>query len=343
MYSRCICSLARDCPRGTSPFWLTSSSWSRLSRDLGYVGATGTSTPTSCSHRAGRRASVARFSRRLWRHAATAYTTSSWSGHPWYKVAGVQLVHDIGGRPHRPVRLIVASAVPRGKVRVLHRPRPISADLPPTAAQRPPSYGGVLVVNPQQDSIERAAASWFRLAEQEFRHLRGCVACDGDGFDGRAAKPRFQWKSLDGPPTGGWAGATTLSIAWRAVASWCLTLGKALPTASVARQRRLHSCVHAFQGICNSLNRRVGGDDKALDFQAIILMLMPDKLGAPHCMLFAYRAASKVAKELEVTARAAALKRWKRTQRQTSGPHCGTKELRTASRWRNWISILCLL
>ena len=73
-------------------------------------------------------------------------------------VVGTQSVNDVGGRPHRPSRLLLAGGIQRQHIWKLVAPLPISSSLPPTAPMRPPSYSAVLAVRPKRGV--RATHDW---------------------------------------------------------------------------------------------------------------------------------------------------------------------------------------
>ena len=54
-------------------------------------------------------------------------------------ILGVQAIRDVGGRPHRASRLIVAGRAPRTQIRKLVRPRTIPSNLPPPRPWGPPT------------------------------------------------------------------------------------------------------------------------------------------------------------------------------------------------------------
>ena len=73
---------------------------------------------------------------------------------------------DLGGRPHRVSRLLVAGGARRAMIRTLVRPRAIPSDLPPTAPMRPPDYSAISRVLPRAAHIEEGFAEWYTLAEK---------------------------------------------------------------------------------------------------------------------------------------------------------------------------------
>ena len=70
--------------------------------------------------------------------------------------AGTQRITDVGVRPHRATRLLIAGSARRAMVRRMVKPNIITADLPPTAERWPPCYAGVLNVAPNAASVAEA-------------------------------------------------------------------------------------------------------------------------------------------------------------------------------------------
>ena len=230
-----------------------------------------------------------------------------------HMVVGVQAISDAGGRPHRVSRLLLDGALQRGQVRQMVKPRAIIADLPPTAPRRPPDLSAVLATRPQADSLDAGFAAWYTAAEQEFTHLRGPAATPGDGFCGRASPVRFRWVSAASVHSSPHVGATALSLAWRAVASWCLPLGQPQPSTTDGSRRRSTTIGMALTALRNAVARKLPEGQDAMDFRAFLLDLTPAVIATQGCMLHAYRSASKIAKRLELARMSTARANWRRS------------------------------
>ena len=217
-----------------------------------------------------------------------------------HMAAGVQAISDAGGRPHRVSRLLLDGTLARGMIRQLVRPRAIPTSLPPTAAPRPADFSVVLAVRPTEEVVAAATQGWYAAAEEEFTHLRGTEAKAGDSFCGRDQPATFRWTPAATSATSAEAGATALSVAWRALAAWCLVLGQPAPLHAGALAARRASITSALRHLRGAAARRLPDCDGAHDFRAFALDLSPAVLATPRCMLHAFRCATQIAKRLEL-------------------------------------------
>ena len=216
-----------------------------------------------------------------------------------HAVAGAQNISDIGGRPHRPSRLLIARGQCRPKVRRMVKPRAIPSNLPPTAPKKPPSYSDVLSVRPNAESLASAFAQWYAKIEEEFVHLRGTEAKLGDKSCGRAEAVSYKWDFADKGVVNSQAGATQLSSAWRAVSTWCATLAKPKPESQKAIDARHTAATAALTATLDALNLNLGDDKDAVDFQSFVLQLTPQVMATQACMAHAAKAAARIAHRLE--------------------------------------------
>ena len=230
-----------------------------------------------------------------------------------HMIAGVQAISDAGGKPHRVSRLLLDGTLARGMIRQLVRPRPIPTALPPTAAPRPQDYSTVMATRTCATSIAAAATAWHAAAETEFTHLRGVDARAGDAYCGRAQTASFKWVPASCIPTFPELGATALSMAWRAVAGWCLVLGQPPPLCPHAMASRRATVQAALRSLQRAASRRLPEGDDAMDFRTFVLDLTPAVIATPRCMLHAYRAATRIAKRLEKARSQAVQSSWCRS------------------------------
>ena len=191
------------------------------------------------------------------------------------------------------------------------RPKIIPSNLPPTAPLKPPSYAAVLAVKPQAESNETATKAWYALAEAEFTHLLGNEASQGDAHCGRADGVSYQWAPLDANGSDRFAGSTPLSKAWRALAAWCIDLAKPKPKSHTAVRNRLLAAEASISAILGALNRKLGDDPQALDFQSLVLQLTPAAMATPDCMRHAAKVANAAGARLENATIELCRKRWR--------------------------------
>ena len=149
------------------------------------------------------------------------------------------------------------------------KPATMHSDLPPTAELAPPDYSAVCVTRPEASSFADGFGQWYRLSEQEFAHLRGGINAPPAHAD-RGAPASFKWGPALTAKTSEFPGSSRLSRAWRAVAGWCLDMGKPKPLAPDAAARRQNAALVALSSLSSALSINLGDDVAALDFQAFV-------------------------------------------------------------------------
>ena len=94
--------------------------------------------------------------------------------------AGTQGITDIGGRPHRASRLLIAGCAGRAMVKRMMELRAITTHLRPTAPMKPPCYDEVIKGRPDWQISDEVFRIWYDKVDEEFTHLSGVDARPND-------------------------------------------------------------------------------------------------------------------------------------------------------------------
>ena len=111
-------------------------------------------------------------------------------------IIGTQIIHDLGGRPHFGVRLIIDTKAKDARVWSLKKPAQIPGLLPAGCKQHIPIYtcATELGANPTEAEVCVATKQWYDVAESEFVDIMGLNATEAVAYQGRAEGASFVLK-----------------------------------------------------------------------------------------------------------------------------------------------------